>query len=93
MIFSCVVRVMIVSTTFLVVTFVEIGEIEASTAGHVKAAISSSDFLILAILTVYGTHAAAAATPGPRRLRIDFLMGPTARVRFWATRGTVTLGI
>lgn len=83
---------LLVSATFLVVTLVELAEVEAS-RGHVKAAIRRTDLLILAILTIHRAHATTAATPGPRRLRIDLLMNPATRIRLWATRRSVTLRV
>lgn len=83
------------TATLLIVALVEIAEIEAG--GHVETAIggSATDLLVfLLMVTIHGTDAAAAAAPGPRRLRIDLLVMPIAtRIRFRAARRSVALGV
>lgn len=83
------------TTTFLIVTLVEIAEIEAGC--HVEAAIggAAADLLIfLLMMTVHGANAAAAAASGARRLRIDLLVMPIATwIRFRAACRSVALGV
>lgn len=83
------------AATLLIVAFVEITEIEAG--GHVEASIggTATTFLIfLLVMTIHRANAAAAAAPGPRRLRIDFLVMPiTTWIRFRAARRSVALGV
>ena len=84
---------LLVSATLLVVALVELGEVEAGRRSHVVATVRHTDLLVLAIMTVRRAHATATATPGSRWLRVDFLVGPTTRIRLWATRRPVTLRV